>query len=305
MKIVFQAFRWTCHSQTFDLKNFLNELNKVNGNTHGNRISYFLEDGNYWVGLILTIKNMRKFVTLVESKKEIKLDVHELDDNEKITDFNFFVLSQSTGYGLYQHYHQSCSLNTFNYIVRQRYNAIRKSIFLDAKEKYEKEGKNKSDVKKLMKKYQGIFTPIIIERKGSFVERVKKMNDANFAEIEFAQLDFNNNSLQAIQPFLKTMKFRMSFLKTVPGISKIRSIVDILTTNTDTTKKVTIEGVDEHGHDVVYRLFNDFDKFKECDYEDMVPSLSLDKEKFADSIKNNNIVVELKSVFDSIAPVLP
>ena len=303
MKIVFQAFQWHCQSQTFDLKNFLAELNKSNGKEYKRRITYFFESKTYWLGLVLTIKDMKNFVTLIESKQEIKLDVHELDDNEKIADFNFFVIDQNTGYGLYQYYHNSCSLATFNYIIKHSYNEKCRAIFLDIKYKYEKESKKKSEIDKLMKKYRGKFTASIVERKGHFIDRVKKLKDANTAEIEFLQISFKNNPLQAIQPYLKTMKYKIIFLKTTSVVGKIKSLVDVLADNEP--KKATIEGIDEYGHDVVYRLYNDFDKFQEYDYEDMVPSLNLDKNKVADSIKNNSIILELQSVFNNIIPALP
>lgn len=302
MKIVFQAFHWSCQSQIFGLKDFLYELCKSNGKS-GNRITYLFEDEKYWIGLVLTIKDMKKFVTLQESKQEIKLEIHELSKNEKITDFNFFVIDHNTGYGLYQYYHQSCSLNAFNYIVKSCYNKYVNEVRLRLKEKYEREGKKKSEITKLMKKHHAKLTPSIVERDGSFIDRVKKMKDANMAEIQFIQIDFNNSPLQAIRPYLKTMKYKITFLKDISTIDKIRGIVDIFANNK--AKKATIAGIDEYGHDVVYKLCNDFNKFQEYDYEDMVPSLNLDPEQVADSVRNNGIIVELKSVLNAIAPALP
>ena len=109
MKIVFQAFHWDCQCPAFSLVSFLHELNQMNGTKIKQRILYFIkEDDDLWVGLVLTIKDMRKFVTLVESREELKLDVHELSEGEKIADFNFFVIRPESGFGLYQHYHHSC-----------------------------------------------------------------------------------------------------------------------------------------------------------------------------------------------------
>lgn len=302
MKIVFQAFHWDCQCQALDLPHFLAEMNKMNGREYRRRILYFIQDNDYWVGLVLTVKDMRKFVTLVESKQELKLDVHELDENEKIADFNFFVVHTESGFGLYQHYHQSCSLNVFNYLAKHFYNEMRTAMFTAVKEKLETKGKKKRAIDKELKAYRGKFSPTIVERKGSFIERVKKLNDASAAELEFTQLDFSNNPLQAIQSYLKTMKYKMSFSKTTSGLDKIKSLASILSNGN--IKKATVEGIDEHGNDVVYRLFNDFDRFQEYDYEDMVPSLNLDQTKVSQSILNNDIIVELKSVFESIAPAL-
>jgi hypothetical protein len=302
MKIVFQAFHWKCQSSTVNIKNFLDEWSKNNGKPQRNKIFYFIEDKDYWIGIILTIKDMRKFVTLVESKQEIKLDVHELDDNEKIADFNFFVIDKYTGYGLYQYYYQSCSLNNFNYLAKSYYNEIKKNAYNQAKERYENEGKSKNEIKKLMQVYKSVFTTSIIERKGKFLDRVQLMKDANSINIEFEQIDYSNSPFQAIQPILKSMRYKLIFLKDSSPVSKISNVVTLLTNNIP--KRATIDGLDENGHDIVYRLFNDFDRFKEYDYEDMVPSLRLDQSNASMSIKNNAIIIELKSVFKSISPSL-
>jgi hypothetical protein len=153
-----------------------------------------------------------------------------------------------------------------------------------------------------MQKYKSIFSALIVERSGEFIDRVRLMKDARSIDIEFEQLSYSNSPFQAIHPLLKSMKYKLAFLKNSSPASKISNIVILLTSNTP--KKVTIDGADEHGHDVIYRLFNDFDRFKEYDYEDMVPSLRLDQENALNSIKDNAIIVELKSTFESISPSL-
>ena len=303
MKIVFQAFHWDCQCPAFSLVSFLHELNQMNGTKIKQRILYFIkEDDDLWVGLVLTIKDMRKFVTLVESREELKLDVHELSEGEKIADFNFFVIRPESGFGLYQHYHHSCSLNLFNYLVKKRYNGMRIAIHSAEKQRLENANAKKSTIKKELKKYTGKFTPTIVERKGSFVDRVKELQDTNSAELEFRQINFSNNPLQPIQAHLKTVKYKMSFSSTTSTLDKVRSLSSIIQSND--FKKATVEGIDENGNDVVYRLFNDFDRFQEYDYEDMVPSLNLDPDGLTDSILQNTIVSELKSVFLTIRPAL-
>lgn len=303
MKIVFQAFHWNCQCPAFTLVSFLHKLNQMNGTKVKQRILYFIEESeDLWVGLVLTIKDMRKFVTLVESREELKLDVHKLSEDEKIADFNFFIIRPESGFGLYQHHHHSCSLNLFNYLVKKRYNDMRTAIYLSEKERLESVNTKKSKINNELKKYRGKFTPTIVEKKGSFVDRVKELQDTNSAELEFRQINFSNNPLQAIQAHLKTVKYKMSFSSTTSRLDKVRSLASIIQSND--FKKATVEGIDENGNDVVYRLFNDFDSFQKYDYEEMVPSLNLDPDELTDSILQNTIVSELKSVFSSIRPAL-
>ena len=61
MKIVFQAFAWKWSNPKFPLSNFLDNMSgqQVKYDA-GNRRLYFIKDGKYFSGVILTIKKYEK-----------------------------------------------------------------------------------------------------------------------------------------------------------------------------------------------------------------------------------------------------
>ena len=300
MKMSFQAFLWECKSQALNLEDFLSMLKVMNGRVNKNRAIYLIDDTGLWKGVILTIKDLKKFTKLVRSQQEIKLNIHELDDNEQVADFNFFVIDCKKGYGLYQHYHYSCSLNLFNSIARQYYIDIKNKMRSEEKELLENENTTIKDINSSLKKYKGDFSCSIIEREGTFAEKVAKLQDAHEAEIEFNELSFNDEAFQAVSSHLKRVKHQLFFLKTTSRLDRISGLVNIF--KGQNINKAKVVGIDENGNDIVYKMFNDFDKFATYEYDDMVPELNLDKSKVHESIVNNKIVKELCLVFNRISP---
>ena len=162
MEISFQGFHWDCQSPKFGLPQFLNRCQRINGKEYRKRLTYFVKNGNLWNGLVLTIKDMRRFVTLKESGQDVTLDAHQLGSDERLADFNFFVLDEKSCFGLYQHYHHSCSLNTFNGIGNHYYHAFRKQLFDKARDECEANGLSKAKTKQVTDDYRGTFTPSIV-----------------------------------------------------------------------------------------------------------------------------------------------
>ena len=62
---------------------------------------------DYYCGLVLTIKNQKKFCKLTQLQDgKTKISVENLKDHDSLMEFNFFVLHKREYIGLYQHYHQ-------------------------------------------------------------------------------------------------------------------------------------------------------------------------------------------------------
>lgn len=302
MKMTFQAFRWECNSPSLNLDSFISKLKEMSGRTIKNRIIYLTDDNGFWKGLILTVKDLNQFTKLVSSQQEVRLDIHELNADERVADFNFFVIDKKKGYGLYQHYHHSCSLNLFNIIARQHYMEAKNEMLNKEKEKLENEKASKKNIKSSLEKFRGNFTGSIIEKKGTFAERVAKLRDAHEAEIEFDVVSINDGAFQAVSSHLKRVKHQLFFLKNTSRLDRVKGLASILTGQN--VSKAKVIGVDENGNDIVYKMFNDFDKFATYDYEDMVSELNLDQSKIHESIVNNKIVGELSLVFNRISAAL-
>lgn len=300
MIITFQAFAWepTCSKLTMDA--FLKASITQNGILSNSRSTYIINEGQYVSGVILTVKDLRKFCKLVKNKQEVNLEIHKLQRNEQVADFNFFTIDSQSGYGMYQHYHHSCSLNMFNLINAKRYDEQRRELLRQNLKDIDPE--NDARKKKITKSYHGKLECKIIEREGTFIERVKTMNDVARIEFEFQAIAPEQDTFAPLSPFLKGHKHLLSFLKGARKKNKITALTTVLTQNP--LKKATVTGIDENGNDITYRLMNDFDRFATFEYEDFVPSLRLNHNDMHRSISENKIIAELKLTLNKIKQVL-
>lgn len=302
MNINFQAFKWRCNCSALPMEKFLAEIALQNGINLNNRILYYIEGDDFWRGLVLTVKDMKKFTKIVTSSGEIRLDIHKLEKNEHIADFNFFIIDKTTGCGMYQHYHNSCSLNIFNAINKDRYLKIKNRLHEDAKVQLENEKKTLKQVRNALKIFNETIECSIIERSGSFIDRVSLMKSAKEAEIEFEILDTTKDEFVAVRHHLRRLKYQLFFDKESP----MNLLIDGLTQTLKGAKlkKAKVVGIDEHGNDAVYKLLNDFDRFGSFDYEAMVPALSLNRDKVTESINENLIISKLIESYKRVKSIL-
>lgn len=301
MLISFQAFSWECKAKELLTDSFLQALTKHKQPIKylNNRRLYVTDTGKYMNGLLLTIKDMRKFCTIQDDEGHIKLTAHELKKNEQVADFNFFVFDKTSSCGMYQHYYHSCSLPAFNVILKAIYSEILKF----RKNKELEENPEKKEDKKflayLQKKYAGTMLWSIIERKDNFINRVKLLKELSAIEFEYSVLETEAKPYEPLYPYLKRAKHTMSF-KTDEGASQaVATAAEWM--SGQNFKKAKAFGLDANGNDVTYKLFNDFDKFATHDYDELVPSLSLDQSNIKDSINNNKIILALQQAYEDAA----
>ena len=238
----------------------------------------------------------------MDTKNEITLDVHQLNNNENIADFNFFIINCKTGFGVYQYYHHSCLLNTFNYISSKLYSRSNCEYINSIAEELKKQGASESKIKKEEKQWRSKLTTSIIMKKGSFAEKILQMKDIYGANIEFLEFNMLEREFSPLKKELKSVKYALNFNKE----KSIRAVLDTLVSifKKNTLKRATVKGKNELGDDVTYKLFNDFDKFNEFDYDDMVPSLKLDPQNIQQSILTNKIIGELKITIEKMEPLI-
>jgi hypothetical protein len=81
-------------------------------------------DPKFILGLVVTVKDQRKFLELVANSTNFQIRVNNLRGANKLMEFNFFVINKSNGLGVYQYYHGSCSPQTFGSYLITRYRAL-------------------------------------------------------------------------------------------------------------------------------------------------------------------------------------
>lgn len=303
MKINFQAFRWDCQCSELTLSSFLSYLKLKNGKRENNRIFYFVEDNDcFYKGVVLTIKDFKKFTKIVNSNGLLTLDIHTLNKDEQIADFNFFIINSNDSCGMYQYYYQSCSLNTFNSLIKVFYRKYKNELRTAKETELKNQEYSEKRIKGLLKNFNKTFKYAIIERSGTFVDRISKLREAHDAEIEFDLCDITDDKLVAIKQQTKRIKYRLIFEKANFQTLIISNLLRLF--NKYKLKKARVSGIDENGNETIYKTVNDFDSFASFEYDNLVSEISLDENEIENSIKENKTINELILTYKKIAPVI-
>ena len=127
MKVRFLGFNLDNQCKSISLEEFIVHMITPKGVklniSEYDRYMFFDKDSNdkYYLGLLVTVKDQKSFCKLVTEDGKMVVHISEVDSNENLMDFNFFVINKETGSGMYQYYHQSCSLNSFGYFITKKF----------------------------------------------------------------------------------------------------------------------------------------------------------------------------------------
>lgn len=115
------------HVSIADLFLAMEQNNGQPDNTKANERRFYIDsttDADFVLGLVVTVKDQRRFLELVDEQGLFRIKVNNLDDANQLMEFNFFLVNRNNGLGIYQHYHQSCSIGTFSDYLRSRYRLL-------------------------------------------------------------------------------------------------------------------------------------------------------------------------------------
>ena len=199
---------------------------------------------------------------------------------------------------MYQYYHNSCSLSTFNNISKKFYNEIVSEKIKNTIKELNTLGQHEKYIRREIKKLESKISTKIIIREGSLVDKILKMKDITSAKIEFSKIGILDKKYSPLEKYLKTIKYDIKFIKEKSVKDVLLNLAALFRNNE--LKRATVWGIDETGNDVTYKLLNDFDHFNEFDYEDMIPSLTFNSSEVKKSILKNKITEELKTSLQKI-----
>ena len=67
------------------------------------------QDEKYIYGTVITIKNQKKFTSLVGKGSNLEIKVSDLSKLEKIAEFNFLIINKKNGFGIYAMCFHTCT----------------------------------------------------------------------------------------------------------------------------------------------------------------------------------------------------
>lgn len=236
----------------------------------------------YYVGMLLTVKDQKTFCELTNTSGNFVVKVNELDSNSNLMDFNFFVINKITGLGMYQYYHQSCSLNSFGYFNRQRFSEYRDGHVDADISAIAKQDQSAAQTKIIKRKHQGNLTWEIFVRKEKLKELIKEFQEIKAFEYCFLTLTANEPEFQPLTNLVRKERTKLSFNSKSPIDILTDSIPYIINKRNITEGKVI--GTDVDGIERILKITDNPDNFGEYGYDDIALKInSLDVAQFEKS----------------------
>jgi hypothetical protein len=250
----------------------------------GSRRLLFLNDqhhAEYCAGLVVTVKDHRNYCELVNTDGSLLVKVNELDHGSNLMEFNFFVFNKKTGTGLYQHYHQSCSVNSFGDLAKRRFIDHKKAsreAALDAAGN----SATKAKTAKIDARFGNKLTFSVLVRKEALKDLIEEMQRVKAFQYALATPEVPQDAFAPLKPFIRMKSERLTFSVKTPLGFVAQAIQAFVSGNI--MSRGSIEAVDEDGIDRVIKIMDNPDSFGEYDFDDLVPKLNeLNLTKFEQS----------------------
>lgn len=119
----------TNNNKTIRFADFINYMISSNGERsgfeNGERFFLFHEDEVFFSGVVLTFKDQRRDCRARFQDGQFTIHTSDILNDEKLIDFNFFAVKRNSLKGLYEYYHNSCSIHIFFTYLRNKFNQLK------------------------------------------------------------------------------------------------------------------------------------------------------------------------------------
>lgn len=288
MLVRFLGFGFSTDSKTLTLDDYVKYMTAKKNDAfqlgEHNRFLFFnsAHSAKYHVGLLVTVKDQRTFCELVNDEGKMLVKVNELDEDSNLMDFNFFVINKTTGLGMYQHYHQSCSVNSFGYLNNRRFAQYRDAMVSQEVSTIPENKRTNAKEKAVKQKYSGHLAWEILVRKEKLKDLIEELQRVKAFEYSFLSLTVDEPEFQPLKNYVRKEKTSLAFTSQSP----VKSIASAIT---NFVKKHGVEdgkvvGIDEDGIERVLRITDNPDNFGEYSYDEVAPKINaLDVDEFEKS----------------------
>lgn len=230
-------------------------------------------DPTYYKGLILTVKDQKAYCKLQGSVDDLEIKVENLSGEDKLIEFNFFVINKSSGKGLYQFYYQSTSLAKFQEILKKQFLGYRAILLQNEYEANIKSGKSEYKSKKdSNKKYSDTLSLDLLVKPQTLSQLLQKCKQIKSFEVEFSTYDYIRKLGLPMPAHATKLKQKVFFDKD----TKVRELASSIVKFIDQEEPVggTIMVLDEFGQEMPYKLMDTPDLFHEEEFDDLVQKLN-------------------------------
>ncbi|MCL6272245.1 hypothetical protein M3P05_20195 [Sansalvadorimonas sp. 2012CJ34-2] len=302
MDVKYLGFSLETTTDTVSVEDLMSEVCEISGETNNlkpieRRIYLNDEDDKYYKGLVITVKDQKKFCKLTSSSDGFKIEVENLKGENKLMDFNFFVINKENNIGLYQHYFQSCSLMVFGEYLKHSYRTIRDGKI--AQEIKNEKTKNQGTIspsaeKRIRRKFKSKLEFQALYRKEDIEVILKEFKKIKAFEYEYATLTPDVMDATPLSSYVSKKKEKLTFATSHSADTLATAISGAVDKFAPKRGKVLVE--DAEGIDSAIQIFNMPDCFGLEDYDEVAYKLnSLDVSEF----QNADYIKELIEICES------
>ncbi|MEQ4641625.1 hypothetical protein ABN072_10095 [Providencia rettgeri] len=294
MKVRRIGISLTNKNKTIRFSDFINYLISFNGEKMGfeggERLFLFHDDDVFFSGVVLSFKDQQRDCRAKFQNGQFTIHTDDILSDEKLIDFNFFVVKKSSLKGLYEYYHNSCSIYVLFALLRNKFNALKTNKISEYIANNLALGYKKAEAKG-KKEYAGRFsTSILIDNRDiptvlAEYAKVKKI------EMLFDAQQFAVGHAVALQRSSREVKVSFNITNSEQSnIDRLTQGVVELAANAG-FKKGSVNTVDSDDIERTISILNCPKRLGECEFEDLAYSINgLTVENFHE----NEILVKLK-----------
>lgn len=271
----------TCDEGEFDLSN-------------KKRIFYLKEPKNsdYCLGLLLTLKDQKKFTTL--QAKKIK--VSEVSAGQDLIEVNYFIISKKSFRILFQYYHQSCSIHQFAIFLSKRHDTLAERWIANEEKKQSHLPANKKKNQNQLKKEFGRLFYSVTTRKEDLPGLMQELDKISSFEYPIQTLDVpGKTGAIPLADCVQRIRQKITFSQKKTKKDIINGLVSFISLGNITSGKV--KGTDVNDVTRVISLIENNAYHAEYEFEELISKLD---DGDVSDLENNAIIKELLAVAKTI-----
>lgn len=295
MKVKRIGVTLTNNNKTIRFADFINYMiscnGEINGFENGERSFLFHEDDDFFSGVVLTFKDQRRDCRARFQDGQFTIHTSDILNDDKLIDFNFFAIKKSTMKGLYDYYHNSCSVWVLFALMRNKFRLLKADKVAGYIQANLALGRDKAE-NKAKKIYSGRFsTQILIDDRDiptvlAEYAKVKKI------EMSFDAQQFAMGHAVALQRSSREVKLAFNIVDTEQSnIARLTQGVVELAANAG-FKKGSASTVDSGDVERTISLLNCPKFLGECDFDNVAHRID---GLTVDNFHENAILTELKN----------
>jgi hypothetical protein len=259
-------------------------------------------DNEFVSGLIVTSKDQKSFLRMSAVAGKYKIKSTDLTGDDRIMEFNFFVVNKSNGIGLYQYYRGSCSAVTMGSFLTSEFRELSnssKAVQLNAAEKMVegKRGEKNKLIKGIKSAHRKGLIFNLLVRAGDVPEILNRYKTIVAFDYDIASLDFLSTFARPLQGLVSKVHQRVRFNDLSTKDKIIEGVSGMLPEIVKDTARITV--LNDEDEPMSVRLVNMPDNFGLHEYDELAAELDgLDLDDFA----SHAVVGYLKHICNSEYP---